>query len=200
MEERRSILRQAASDSRQAIQRLFRTSGADPDPVPPVRKGTDADAAEYMIHGQEVLNKINRFDPFREPRIPELRGLRPAAMIYNAQARAREIENAKRANAPPPPAKRTPRSFFDSFVDLAKSILHRKPDDKGVWLCSLCTIALDTLNPPEEDRATVEGMHQRLGIWPPFKRVKGVNMAIRKCARCQNSRHATLFAYFDFEE
>lgn len=200
MEERRSVFRQAASDSRQAMQRLFRRGGAVLDPVPPVRKGTDANAADYMIHGQDKLSLDNHVDPFREPRIPELRGLRPAAMLYNAQARAREIENARRANAAPPPAKRAPRSFFDSFIDLAKSILYRKRDDKGVWLCSLCTTFLDTMNPPEQDRATVERIHQRLGIWPPFERVQGVNMAIRECARCKKSRYAILFAYFDFEE
>lgn len=181
------------------MQRLVRASSVESGrPVPPAIIVSDTDATEYVSQRQ-ASNSV-RLIPFREARIPELQGLGPIAEIYNARARAQEVENARRADFPPPPESRDLKSYLGSLADWAKSFGRpQKLEDKGVWLCSSCRVYLDTLNPSENDKTNVDQLHQRLGIFPPFKRVAGINMALRKCARCNANTFSTLFAYPEAE-
>ncbi|KAJ6782155.1 hypothetical protein PWT90_09080 [Aphanocladium album] len=195
LEEQRDKLRQQAFVERETLQRQGQQDQPRTRIFPPGISVSDKNAFRYL-HRLQVTNP-DQFTPFREARVPELLELSPEAEDYNAGAREQEDENVRRAEYPAgaPPK----QSFWGKFFDMASSLGRDKIERKGVWLCSTCTVYLDTLNPRDRDRANVERMHARLGIWPPFKRVEGINMAVRACARCQQSNFCTLFELFVHE-
>ncbi|KAM3538243.1 hypothetical protein ARSEF1564_008850 [Beauveria bassiana] len=164
-------------------------------PILPQLPPSYYDAAMSLSRMKE--STLDQFGPIRQARVSELRELRPIAPIHNGRAAEREDDNVERADTPAPYASPPKRTLFGSILDWTKSLVKENVDGKGRWLCSVCTVFLNTMNPHDRDRRVVERMHQTLGIWPPFKRVPKVTVATRICARCHQSTNCVLFAYYE---
>lgn len=200
LEDQRGFYRQDAFISRRVHQLRGSppgSSGSDGPVLPPGLQITTAAEEAYL----ETLRQRDReiYTPFRHARIPELRELGPPARMYNAGVSALEDENMRKVDRPV--VERPPkRSFFGTVLNWAHSIVRGNVESHGVRLCSHCSRYLDRMNPPESDRADVQRLHQVLGIWPPLRRVQNVGTAMRKCAVCQRSEFAILYAHYDLDE
>lgn len=169
------------------------TAGASRPVLPPILPIARTEAAKRF---DQVQSSLGRLNPFLQARVPGIPGLGSAS---KARAGGQQVENAGGADgtwAPQVPAK---KRFMDTVSDWYTSVKRWNDEDRGVWLCTICRACLDIADPLEKDRANIEAMRQRLRLRPPFKRVPGVSMRMRKCARCHNSCYATLFARFEAE-
>lgn len=193
---RKEALRTATRLSREVRQLRVTNPDVDPDTVEDLCDAQSIKSDAFSVERPETVKSLS---PFRLPRIPELSELSEDAVQYNSNVANKEQSTIQQEDKD---------GGQSSGVKLIKNKVHKmmKPwknavfGKPGIWLCSHCERYLDTLNPAEEDNDAIARMHQKLGIWPPFKWVPGEKMRQNACASCKRHEFTLLFEYFEADE
>lgn len=193
---RKEALRTATRLSREVRQLRVTNPDVDPETAEDI---CDTESIRSVTFSKEHPETTKCLSPFRLPRIPELSELSEDASQYNSNAANKEQSTIQQEDDD---------TGHGSGVNLIKNKVQKimKPwknavfGRPGIWLCSHCERYLDTLNPAKEDNDAIARMHQKLGIWPPFKRVPGEKMRQNTCASCKRHEFTILFEYFEADE
>lgn len=175
--------------------RQLRVTNPDIDTVALEKLCFEEDAASHPRPPAQ-RQKRQKFSPFRLPRIPELPEISEAAAKYNSKIERLEDDaiRQKGGSAHHGSGIKAIKGKVQKIVTPLVGGVFGKP---GIWLCSHCERYLDDLTPAKEDNDAVACMQQKLGIWPPFRRVPGQEMRQRKCASCKRLEFTILFKYYE---